>query len=614
MKKLLHINLVAVLIILLCANANAQSQRLVLLEHFTQASCSYCPAWNTAYETLKAANPGKFVIIRHQVSWPGSDPMNAQYSSDILTRVIYYDIQGVPDSRTDGTVSGQMTQSALNTAYAIPSPFTIAVTHSLSAGLDSIFIQVTITASQAFTANGALKAFVNLTENHIHFASAPGSNGETDFYNVIRKMYTTDQGQTLSGTWTNAQSQVINIAQPIPSYIYDLRELEVVAFIQQDGDKRIEQAGYSTKITLTGDANLDAGLSAMTNVPILTCDTTFTPAVTLKNYKSTTLTSATIYWQNATANITLPQQHAGIGSHTFYAWVGHPNGLPADFYPNNNKKTSPFNITTTVVNPPIVEGFQNTTFPPANWLINNPGNDYTWFRTTTAGGFGNSSASAKILFYNIQSGYDEMILPAINLSSYDTVSLSFSVAYARYDGTTNDRLQIYASTNCGTNWTSIYDKAGTALKTAPDTTSPFVPTASQWRTDVVNINTYAGQPEVFLKLKGTSNYGNNLYVDDINISKSAGVNEIINSVNYLSVYPNPFSNNTNVEFSIAKTENVSFGVYNLIGEKVLSIDETAYGAGTHTVTIIANDLSQGVYYLNAIVGDQKFTQKLTIVK
>lgn len=80
------------------------------------------------------------------------------------------------------------------------------------------------------------------------------------------------------------------------------------------------------------------------------------------------------------------------------------------------------------------------------------------------------------------------------------------------------------------------------------------------------------------------------------------------------IYPNPFSNNTNVEFSIAKTENASFGVYNLIGEKVLSIDETAYGAGTHTVTINANDLSQGVYYLNAIVGDQKFTQKLTIVK
>jgi hypothetical protein len=92
-----------------------------------------------------------------------------------------------------------------------------------------------------------------------------------------------------------------------------------------------------------------------------------------------------------------------------------------------------------------------------------------------------------------------------------------------------------------------------------------------------------------------------------------GINEngVINSFN---VYPNPFSNNANVEFSLAKPENASFAVYNLLGEKVLSIDESAFGTGKHTVNINANQLSQGVYYLNATIGDQKFVQKLTVVK
>src|SRR5258706_16343823 len=55
-----------------------QSQRLVLCEEFTQASCPPCAAQNPAYNTLLNANPTKVVAIKHQTSWPGVDPMNAQ--------------------------------------------------------------------------------------------------------------------------------------------------------------------------------------------------------------------------------------------------------------------------------------------------------------------------------------------------------------------------------------------------------------------------------------------------------------------------------------------------------------------------------------------------------
>lgn len=359
---------------------------------------------------------------------------------------------------------------------------------------------------------------------------------------------------------------------------------------------------------------------------------TITPELTIQNYGSTTLTSCTVLtkidgavmntynWTGSLAkyevdDITISSLSGiSVGTHTLTFELTNPNG-GTDQNTANNTYSTPFtgNISTVVL--PLTEGFVSTTFPPSGWILNNLQNDAaTWTRVTTCGGFGSSTSCAKMNFYNSSSGnIDELLITPIDLSSASSASFAFNVAYAQYS-TENDRLQLQVSTNCGSTWTTVWDKQGSALSTAPATTSSFTPTASQWRAETASLNSFIGQSKVFLKFRATSKYGNNCYVDDINITQVVGVNDINNTVNYITVYPNPFSNNTNVEFSIAKTENASFGVYNLIGEKVLSIDETAYGTGTHTVTINANDLSQGVYYLNAIVGDQKFTQKLTIVK
>ncbi|MFA4853420.1 MAG: T9SS type A sorting domain-containing protein, partial [Bacteroidales bacterium] len=281
----------------------------------------------------------------------------------------------------------------------------------------------------------------------------------------------------------------------------------------------------------------------------------------------------------------------------------------------NNTKDVSFAASLPIVSIPFSEGFISSTFPPANWILYNPDAGFTWSKKAGAGGFGNSTSCAKMDFLNSTEGnIDDLIIAPVDLSSATAFGMAFNVAYARYDATYSDQMQVQVSTNCGTIWTTVWDKQGTALATAPDAITSFTPTASQWRAETINLNSYIGQASVFVKFHAISGWGNNCYVDDINLAVDAGVGSIDGIVNNINVYPNPFSNNTNVEFSIAKTENASFGVYNLIGEKVLSIDETAYGAGTHTVTINANDLSQGIYYLNAIVGDQKFTQKLTIVK
>src|SRR3954467_14352034 len=84
------------------ALAFGQSQRLVLAEEFTQASCPPCASQNPAFNALLTANASKVTSIKYQTSWPGTDPMNAQNPNEVATRVALYNVSGVPDSPMDG--------------------------------------------------------------------------------------------------------------------------------------------------------------------------------------------------------------------------------------------------------------------------------------------------------------------------------------------------------------------------------------------------------------------------------------------------------------------------------------------------------------------------------
>jgi hypothetical protein len=366
------------------------------------------------------------------------------------------------------------------------------------------------------------------------------------------------------------------------------------------------------------------------------CGGSFTPTFMLQNYGTTTLTSCSVVvsldgtvqsttpWtgsltQYATAAVTIPAMTINTGGIHYVKFdVTAPNG-GTDQNLANDTITVPFTADMAPVTVPLVQGFESATFPPAGWVLNNPGagNTYSW-ALAGVGGFGNSSQSAYIDFYNITAGnINEMMPPPVDLSSVINPIMTFSVAYEQYFASYVDSLDVLVSDDCGTTWKEVYNKYGTTLSTVGSsvTTNEFEPTSTQWRSDTVNLSAYTGQSKVFIKFRGISGYGNDCYVDDINIAQGVvGIKEIANPVNYMNVFPNPSSNRTNVEFSLLTSEKATFGVYDLIGNKILSIDETTYSAGSHMVIFNDNDLSQGVYFLKATIGDQKFTQKLTIVK
>jgi hypothetical protein len=621
-------------LLLLIASATfayGQSQRLVLIEEFTGETCGPCASQNPGFNNILNANLTKAVSIKYQNNIPTTGPNFYTYNTaDISGRTSYYGNNYSPHAFLDGNVwndvAGNFNATLLNSRYAVASPFDITVTHDFSVAHDSIYTHSVIRATQAIANSTQLHARIVVTEKSLYGYTSP--NGETYFEHVMRKMLPAPVGTALAATWNVGDSMVIDeawkITVPVNPLVVSMPlwpELEVVTFVQDDATKEVLQTGLSeAKVTL------DAGITTVTNVPIVTCLNTFTPSVTVKNYETDPVTSldieyfidaqtpavmnwvGTIY-SGASAVIALPIMTVpGPGAHAVHVNITNANGTP-DFVTSNNIFNIPLGQPVASV-ATFSEGFPTTTFPPADWVINNPDHSYTWTRST-AGGFGIANGgSAKIDFYSSPSGQvDEMYpLMPLDLTAASVASLTFSVAYRQYS-TENDRLEVRVSTNCGATWISVYNKAGATLATTTASTTAFTPTlASQWRGEVVNLDAYAGQNNVLIAFKATSNFGNNAYVDDINLAVPLGIkaNEFENAV---TVYPNPAKDNLNINISLLENKSVNFILTDLSGKEI--INQKAQGS-KFIQTLDITNVAAGSYFLKVNMDGETVTRKVTV--
>ena len=65
--------------------------------------------------------------------------------------------------------------------------------------------------------------------------------------------------------------------------------------------------------------------------------------------------------------------------------------------------------------------------------------------------------------------------------------------------------------------------------------------------------------------------------------------------NYVSVYPNPFKDNTTIYFALKYESQVKISVFNPAGVELEMFQEKTYPEGYHEVTIDGLDLAKGIY-------------------
>lgn len=357
------------------------------------------------------------------------------------------------------------------------------------------------------------------------------------------------------------------------------------------------------------------------------CASSITPVVTLINNGSSTLTSVTISakidygtpipfnWtgslaSGAATSVTLPAIAVTGGGHKLTVTTSSPNGN-TDPNPANDSKGASFRQEQ-YASFPFSEGFTNATFPPAGWDYISIDNPLAYMsRNGSVGGFGSSTGCVKMDVYATPYSnfgqIDYLMTPAIDLTNAPASGtvLEFAVAYRQVDNTTTDGLKVLASKDCGSTWTTVYNKSGSTLATGSLLSTAFTPSASDWRKETVSMTPYVGQ-NVILAFATTCDFGNNIYFDDINLTNPAvGINENTIDLN-ISVYPNPAQQF--ITLSGDNLKNSRIAVYSLMGTQ----QQNTQISNSTSPTLDLSEFQNGIYFIHISTDHGTSVKKIVV--
>ena len=260
--------------------------------------------------------------------------------------------------------------------------------------------------------------------------------------------------------------------------------------------------------------------------------------------------------------------------------------------------------------PPIYEGFENISSLPSNdWTISNsegPGFDVV----TT--GFASGAQSVKLDNSQGQNGsIDELISNTIDLSNSGAASISFKYAFAKRNSGNTDYLQIFASKDCGESWFMRKNISSSIISTMANTNSNFTPTGSDWKTIVIGPGSFSNYlvSDFRFKFKFVNGGGNDLYIDDINLSGSVSINQSEKVFNF-SVYPNPVLDKLIISFSsLTNLTDPFLEIMDGSGRILKSTYLNNLSKGENNLEISSSNLESGWYIIKIISNEKSFATK-----
>lgn len=640
----------------LTAALSGQVERMVLIEEFTNASCGPCAIQNPAFNDLLAQNEDDVISIKYQTPFPGFDPYNEQNPDEVATRRSLYQINGVPTASIDGIIPGNnygggglstwinpqgngynggpygYNQAVLDYAETVPTTIGVDVSAEVPNfdEMGTVEVQITNADTVAFTDNSRL--FVVLVERENEWPEPPGSTNESEFFNIMRKMYPNANGIDL-GAIPADTTITVEVDVMLPNYLYNLGELSFIAFVQSQTDRSIYNADMTERLEVPSIYPNIAFLNNTTSSEGTLCDRSITPSVLLRNDAADTVFSFDLeaisgseVLQKSITDTLAPGSSLEVFFDPFettnsrtditfeYENVNGISARPVNLLTSESPTVKTFAVeqtNDTILNYDFESDPAFTEFPESLGL-NNPDQ---FMRVVSeqnfsnapnpVGGFGDSEKSLFVDFYNwnpqaTPPARGEMILArefSINPESSELI-ISFDRAHAQYNQpVSNDGLEGYISYDCGENWTRVYAKSGSALSTTNPIGPFFIPASNQWATDTITIAVEPGATSALFKFEAISAWGNNLYLDNI---KAEGV-EIVSSLDPVlfdtqpTVYPNPSAGQSTLQFDVSDRQRMNISLYNAIGQPIHTIADREFPAGTYRMPLTLGQKSHGMY-------------------
>jgi len=240
-------------------------QRIPLLEVFTSSTCSPCTPGNINFHSIVDSKPAnEYVAIKYQQDFPGvGDPYRTTES--VNRRTTPYAINSIPRMEIDGFWDGNassFTGILYDAARAIPAQYKMDGTFNVN----NMTVSAKVKFSPLFNTTGA-KLYVAILERKT--VQNVKTNGETEFFQVMKKMLPTETGTTMPmvaiGSWDSISfnytfkgnyrlpidGQTGNIINHATEHsVEHFYNTNVVAWIQA-ADKTVYQAINLTSLTPT---------------------------------------------------------------------------------------------------------------------------------------------------------------------------------------------------------------------------------------------------------------------------------------------------------------------------------------------------------------------------
>lgn len=105
----------------------------------------------------------------------------------------------------------------------------------------------------------------------------------------------------------------------------------------------------------------------------------------------------------------------------------------------------------------------------------------------------------------------------------------------------------------------------------------------------------------------------NMHVPESGVEDEAG-NKLPKSFALRPCYPNPFNATTTIGYDLPIASQVKLEVYNLVGQKVVTLVDGRQSAGYKSITWNGTEVTTGIYYYKLTAEDFVSVRKLTILK
>ncbi|MBR6775872.1 MAG: T9SS type A sorting domain-containing protein [Bacteroidales bacterium] len=225
--------------------AMRESQKVVLLEHFTASTCDYpCIPINQIMDGHVNTYAGKCSYIKYPIDLPlledGSPGGDPYWTDESIMRKNYYAVMGVPETFVDAVSQGYAAATDEDILLALETPAYLDIKGSFTVEGNTIKV---IADFMAYANIENVRAFIAVSEKTTK--NNLGNDEETEYHHVMMKMVEDAEGNEIASITAGEYHRLELSCDLSETNVEEMDDLEVVMWLQNYDTKEVFNSNFA---------------------------------------------------------------------------------------------------------------------------------------------------------------------------------------------------------------------------------------------------------------------------------------------------------------------------------------------------------------------------------